>query len=181
VKAILTSTPDSSLDAARWDTTSREMSSWCRTIPRDCRFVGKRELGAWPLVGAVIRRAGHLTVERANLSRSVEDAERVSTAIRSGASLVFCPEGTVPEGPCLLPFLPGEFKAAEAAGCPVVPVAIRGTRAILPAGAWLPRPGPITVTIGAPIAARQSDWREIVGLRDAVRVAINRGVGELAA
>jgi hypothetical protein len=30
------------------------------------------------------------------------------------------------------------------------------------------------VTLGAPVAPRQSDWREIVRLRDAVRAAIGR-------
>ncbi len=150
-------------------------------IPRDFRFVGKRELGAWPLVGAVIRRVGHLTVERADPSRSVEDAERVSAALRGGTSLVFFPEGTFLEGPRLLPFRLGAFKAAVEAGCPVVPVAIRGTRAILPAGAWLLRRGPITVTLGAPIAPQRSDWREIVRLRDAVRAEIGRGADARAA
>jgi len=149
-------------------------------LPRDVRFVGKRELGDWPLVGTVIRRVGHLTVERADPSRSVKDAGRVSAAIRAGTSLVFFPEGTFLEGPRLLPFRLGAFKAAVDAACPVVPVTIRGTRAILPAGAWLPRRGPITVTIGAPIVPRRSDWREIVRLRDTTRAEISHGVGERA-
>jgi 1-acyl-sn-glycerol-3-phosphate acyltransferase len=147
-------------------------------VPHDFRFVGKRELGGWPIVGAIIRRVGHLTVERADPSRSVADAERVGRAIRSGTSLVFFPEGTFREGPRLLPFRLGAFKAAVEAGCPVVPVTIRGTRAVLPAGAWLPCPGPITVTLGAPIPPRGSDWREIVRLREATRDEIGRGTGE---
>jgi 1-acyl-sn-glycerol-3-phosphate acyltransferase len=150
-------------------------------IPRDFRFVGKRELGGWPLVGAVIRRAGHLTVERADPSRSVADAERVSVALRDGTSLVFFPEGTFLLRPRLLPFRLGAFKAAVEANCPVVPVTIRGTRTILPAGAWFPRRGPITVTLGAPIVPRASDWREIVRLRDAVREEIGRNVNGRAA
>jgi fatty-acyl-CoA synthase len=150
-------------------------------IPRDFRFVGKRELGEWPLVGAVIRRVGHLTVERADPSRSVADAERVSLALRSGTSLVFFPEGTFRLNPRLLPFRLGAFKAAVEANCPVVPVTIRGTRAILPAGAWLPRLGPITVTLGTPIAPHESDWREIVRLRDAVREEIGGNVNGRAA
>jgi 1-acyl-sn-glycerol-3-phosphate acyltransferase len=149
-------------------------------IPRDFRFVGKRELAAWPLVGTVIRRVGHLTVERADLPRSVEDAGRVSAAIRAGTSLVFFPEGTFLEGPRLLPFRLGAFKAAVEARCPVVPVTISGTRTILPAGAWLPRRGRITITIGAPIVPRQSDWREIVRLRDTTRAEISHRVGQQA-
>jgi 1-acyl-sn-glycerol-3-phosphate acyltransferase len=141
-------------------------------IPRDFRFVGKRELQGWPLVGTVVRRVGHLTVERADPSRSVEDAARVSTALRDGTSLVFFPEGTFLEGPRLLPFRLGAFKSAAEAGCPIVPVTIEGARAILPAGAWWPRPGSISITFGAPISPRGAEWREIVRLRDATRAAI---------
>jgi fatty-acyl-CoA synthase len=150
------------------------------TLPCDFRFVGKRELSGWPLVGTVVRRVGHLTVERADPSRSVADAERVSAALKAGTSLVFFPEGTFVAGPRLLPFRLGAFKAAVEAGCPIVPVTIRGTREILPAEAWLPRRGPITVTVGAPIAPRQRDWREMLRLRDATRAEIRRGVGEQA-
>jgi len=146
-------------------------------IPRDFRFVGKRELGHWPLVGVVVRRVGHLLVERADPARSVADAERVGAAIRAGTSLAFFPEGTFLASSRLLPFRLGAFKAAVDAGCPVVPVTIRGTRAILPAGAWLPRRGPITVTLGAPIRPRGSDWRDVVRLRDATRAEIGRAGG----
>jgi 1-acyl-sn-glycerol-3-phosphate acyltransferase len=147
-------------------------------IPRDFRFVAKREVRTWPLVGTVVRRVGHLTVERAEPSRSVEDAERVSAAIREGTSLVFFPEGTFLEGSRLLPFRLGAFKTAAEAGCPVVPVTIRGTRAMLPAGVWLPRSGRIAVVIGTPIAPGHSDWREIVRLRDATRAQLGRSLSE---
>ena len=147
-------------------------------IPGDFRFVGKRQLGRWPLVGAVIRKVGHPTVERGDLSRSVEDARRVTEAIRGGTSHVFFPEGTFLRPSGLLPFRLGAFKAAAEAGCPVVPVGIRGTRAILPADTWLPRRGEITVTIGGPIVPRGADWREIVRVRDLTRAEIARYVGE---
>jgi 1-acyl-sn-glycerol-3-phosphate acyltransferase len=57
----------------------------------------------------------------------------VTQALRGGRSLVFFPEGTFLRPPGVLPFRLGAFKAAAEARCPVVPVAIRGTRAILPA------------------------------------------------
>jgi fatty-acyl-CoA synthase len=144
-------------------------------IPRDFRFVGKRELAGWPLVGTVVRRVGHLLVARADPARSVADAQRVSAALRGGTSLVFFPEGTFLAERRLLPFRLGAFKAAVEGGSPVVPVTIRGTRAVLPAGAWLPRRGRLTVTLGTPIVPRGSDWRAIVSLRDATRAAIEQG------
>jgi acyl carrier protein len=150
-------------------------------LPCDFRFVGKRELRGWPLVGTVIRRVGHLTVERADPVRSVQDAARVVTTLRGGTSLVFFPEGTFLADPLLLSFRLGAFKAAVETGCPVVPVTIGGTRAMLPAGAWLPRRAALTVSLDSPITPGGSDWREIVRLRDATRAAIRQGVAEATA
>ncbi|OGL12025.1 MAG: hypothetical protein A3I17_09230 [Candidatus Rokubacteria bacterium RIFCSPLOWO2_02_FULL_72_37] len=143
-----------------------------------CVFVAKRELAATPLVGMVIRKVGHLTVDRVDLSRGVADAERVTEALRAGTSLLFFPEGTFLRSQGLLPFKLGAFKAAVDVGCPVVPITLSGTRAILPAYSWLPRRGPIVVTIGAPIVPAGRAWREMVRLRDTVRDAIARTSGE---
>jgi 1-acyl-sn-glycerol-3-phosphate acyltransferase len=141
-------------------------------LPVEVRFVAKRELERAPLVGTVIRKVGHLTVERFDLSRSVADAERVAQALRGGVPLLFFPEGTFGAGPGLLPFRLGAFKAAVEAGCPVIPIAILGTREILPAGRGLPRRGPITVAIAPPVRPEGAGWREIVRLRDRARAAI---------
>jgi 1-acyl-sn-glycerol-3-phosphate acyltransferase len=146
------------------------------TIPVDFRFVAKRELLSARLVGSVIRKIGHLTVERIDIGRSVADAERVTAALRAGASLLFFPEGTFRRAPGLLPFRLGAFKAAVETARPVIPIAISGTREILPAYRWLPAPGPITVSIGAPVAPQDIGWPEMVRLRDLVRDEIARRV-----
>jgi 1-acyl-sn-glycerol-3-phosphate acyltransferase len=147
-------------------------------LPAEFRFVAKRELAAAPFIGTVIRKVGHLTVERTDLSRSVADAERVTAVLRGGTSLLLFPEGTFDRPPGLLPFKLGAFKAAVEARCPVLPIAVRGTRDILPANTWLLRPGRITVVIGVPIKPEDTGWREMVRLRDAVRAEIARRSGE---
>ena len=70
-----------------------------------------------------------------------------------------------------------EWPASAEAGCPVVPVTIHGTREVLPADTWRPRPGTITVTLDAPITAATRDWRDIVRLRDLTRAAIITRLG----
>jgi fatty-acyl-CoA synthase len=60
-------------------------------LPPGCRFVAKRELADAPLIGSVLRKGGHLVVGRADLSRSVADAERVTAALRGGVSPVVFP------------------------------------------------------------------------------------------
>jgi len=147
-------------------------------IPAPFLFVVKRELARAPLIGAVIDKVGHLTVDRVDLSRGVADAERVTRVLREGASLFFFPEATFVRGPGVRQFRLGAFKAAVEAKCAVVPVALRGTRDILPADTWLPHPGTITVTIGEPIMPVGTEWREMVRLRDLARAVIVRGSDE---
>jgi 1-acyl-sn-glycerol-3-phosphate acyltransferase len=144
----------------------------------DLRFVAKRELLATPIVGKVLRKAGHLTVDRVDLSRGVADATRVTAALRDGAVVCVFPEGTFVRRPGLLPFRLGAFKAAVEAGCPIVPVVIRGTRDVLPADTRRPRPGRIEVTVLPPLAVAGEGWREMVRLRDAARAAVAAALDE---
>jgi 1-acyl-sn-glycerol-3-phosphate acyltransferase len=143
-------------------------------LPLEFAFVVKRELAGSPVVGTVIRKVGHLTVERAAPAQSAADAERATASLRDGVSLFFFPEGTFVRAPGLLPFRLGAFKAAVETGRPVVPIGLRGTREILPGDTWLPKPGPITVAIGPPIAPRAVGWQEMVRLRDLTRAEIAR-------
>jgi fatty-acyl-CoA synthase len=149
-------------------------------LPDDVRFVAKRELLRTPVVGTVIRKVGHLTVERADPSRSVADAEVVSATLRRGVSLLVFPEGTFRRAPGLLPFRLGAFKAAVEGGRPVVPVAIRGTREVLPPDTWRFHRGPITVTVGAPVHPAGTGWPAMVRLRDLTQAEIARRLGEVA-
>ena len=147
-------------------------------LPDELVFVAKRELTSWPLIGTVIRKVGHLPVERADLARSVADAERATALLHAGTSLLFFPEGTFARQPGILPFRLGCFKAAVETGRPLIPVTIRGTREILPDGTWLPRRGAVTVAIGAPVKPEGPGWQEMVRLRDQVRAEICRRSGE---
>jgi len=146
--------------------------------PLDLRFVAKRELLVVPIVGTVLRKAGHLTVDRVDLSRGVADAAGVTAGLRDGAVVCVFPEGTFARRRGLLPFRLGAFKAAIDAGCPVVPVVIRGTRDVLPADTWRPRPGRIEVTVLPPLTVAGEGWREIVRLRDAARAAVAAALAE---
>jgi acyl carrier protein len=135
-------------------------------------FVAKQELLRTPVFGPIIRKLGYPTVERFALSQSIADAAAVGESLRAGTSLLVFPEGTFRRTPGLLPFRLGAFKAAVEAGRPVVPIAIRGTREILPSDAWLPRRHDVDVIVSAPIAPLGRGWPEMVRLRDLTRAAI---------
>lgn len=149
-------------------------------LPRPHRFVAKRELANAPIVALLLRRLGTVFVERFDARAGVEDANRVAKLAQQGESFIFFPEGTFTRAPGLLPFHLGAFTASVAADRPIVPIALRGTRALLRDGQWLPRRVPVIVYIGQPVAAIQTRnaFSNIVQRRETARRFILERCGE---
>jgi 1-acyl-sn-glycerol-3-phosphate acyltransferase len=147
-------------------------------LRRPPAFVAKFELVRKFFARVFLERIGTLFVERSRAERGAEAAEQAIASARAGALLVFYPEGTLTRMPGLLPFRMGPFVTAAAAGVPIVPVAISGTRSILRGGQWFPRSGAVQVVIARPIATGGSDWAAALAARDAARNEILRLVGE---
>ena len=147
-------------------------------LPAGFLFVAKREVLDYPLIGAFVRRCRHPTVDRWDALQSVTDTDLVSQALRAGESVLFFPEGTFVAATGLRPFRLGAFVAAATAGAPVVPLALRGTRRVM-RGDWrLPRPGPVSLWVGAPIAPEGTDMAALVRLRSSVADTIAAHCGE---
>ena len=117
----------------------------CALLPPGFRLVIKREMRPVLLAGRMLSRIGAVFVEREQGKERIADVRTMLRAARSGQSLAIFPEGTFRPEPGLLPFRPGAFAAAAAGGLPVVPVAIRGCRRLLPSGSWLFTPSRIEV------------------------------------
>ncbi len=150
-------------------------------LPTYFNFVAKREFLDQPVVRIFLRGLGVQFVERFDSRQSIEDARRLGDAVKAGTSLGFFPEGTFTRAAGLGPFRLGAFEAAAVAEVAVLPVAIRGTRALLRDGEWLPLHGPIAVTIGSPVfppASAQDVFAAAVALRDAARTHILAHCGE---
>ncbi|PTQ13452.1 1-acyl-sn-glycerol-3-phosphate acyltransferase [Sphingomonas oleivorans] len=89
----------------------------------DARFVAKAEVGGWPLIGLLARRAGTLFVKRERRQEAGAQADAIAERLRRGDSLILFPEGTTSDGTAVLPFRTSLFAAAAAAIC-VQPLAI---------------------------------------------------------
>ena len=116
-------------------------------LPARFSFVIKGEMRDIPVVHFLLRRSGSKFVERKNIHGSSRDARQMVKAAQSGESLAFFPEGTVHEKPGVVRFRGGAFVAAIKGDIPVVPVAISGSRAMLPAGRLLPRRSDLRIDI----------------------------------
>lgn len=93
--------------------------------------------------------------------------------VRKGLSVLVFPEGGRTLDGRLKPFHRGGFFMARELGLPVVPVAIRGARRLLPKGSWLLSPTPIRVYIGPPIQTRGLSDLEVERLTEGVRGMIS--------
>ena len=75
--------------------------------------------------------------------------------LKAGHALVIYPEGTRVESGVLAKPEPGAGFLAQKAACPVLPVALTGTRECLPKGARWPRRVRVTITFGKPFLVLQ--------------------------
>lgn len=131
----------------------------CALLPAHFRLVIKREMRAAPLAGRMLSRIGAVFVEREEGKERIADVRTLLKAARSGQSMAIFPEGTFRPEHGLLPFRSGAFAAAAAGGLPVVPVAIRGCRRLLPSGSWLFMPSKIEVRFLEAIRAPEDGSR----------------------
>lgn len=141
-------------------------------LPPRFSFVIKGEMGKIPVAGLVLRRIGSQFVERFDASGSARDARRLLKAAESGESLAFFPEGTFLAKPGLDRFRAGAFAAAINSELPIVPVAICGSRALLPAATILPRHGHLAIEVLAPIEPGEEAFNNSKDLSELARQRI---------
>jgi fatty-acyl-CoA synthase len=149
-------------------------------IPMPIGMVAKRELADGLLTGSFLRAIGTHFVERVDYQRMIEDERELVKHATSGTSLLLFPEGTFVRSAGLRQFRLGAFVVACASHRPVVPVAIAGTRTVLPDGQWLPTRAGVTVTVLPTLEPSGEDMKAAAGLRDAARDAIAGHCGERA-
>jgi len=120
-------------------------------LPLPVRMIAKKQLAAIPLFGWAMWAGRFIFIDRHNAISARRSIERAGERIRAGASVLLFPEGTRSRDGQLQAFKKGGFHLAIDAGAPIVPVALHGTRELMPRGSLRVKPGRVRVTIGAPI------------------------------
>jgi 1-acyl-sn-glycerol-3-phosphate acyltransferase len=115
--------------------------------------LAKREVFDIPLFSTVIRRAGFIPIVRGDRTEAAGAVGRMVAALRAGACVLVFPEGTRSRTGDLGPFKKGAFLAAVEAGSRLVPVALHGTRSLMPRHGYALRPGHVRVSILDPVEA----------------------------
>ncbi len=117
------------------------------SLSRKMRFMAKKELFHFRVIGYFIGGLGALPVHRGRLDRKAMRQARQILA--DGLALVMFPEGTRSRSGRLRPAFSGPALIAMRSGAPILPVGIIGTGKIRGV-TWLLRRPRITVNIGRP-------------------------------
>ena len=122
------------------------------------RMVAKAELFRLPIMGKAMREAEMVEVDRQDRSQAMASLRGAGDALKSGVHIWIAPEGTRSKTGALGPLKKGGFHLAREAGAQILPIAIQGTRDVLPAKGAIVKPGRrVDVTIGEPIPVTGRD------------------------
>lgn len=147
-------------------------------IRKHTRYVAKSELFRIPVFGAALRRSGNIRVERTGGGGDRARLTDAVTALRERVSVLFFAEGTRSTDGRLRPFKKGAATLAIQAGVPVVPMAVSGTRLILPKGGRAVRWGQrVALVVGEPIPTQGLTLKD----RDALTRKLEDAVAQLYA
>ncbi len=141
-------------------------------VRQPLRFLAKKSLFVIPIFGWALQASGFIPIDRKDRRTAVRSFDRAASQLRVGKSIVVFPEEGRSRTSEMRPFKRGAFLLALKAGIPIIPVAIRGTLEVLPAGRWSIRPGPVRLTFGEPVLTSGMSVRQKDELASTMRAMI---------
>jgi 1-acyl-sn-glycerol-3-phosphate acyltransferase len=120
-------------------------------LPYQLRIIAKESLARFPVLGWHLKRGGHLFVDRQHPDRA-GILHRWRALVSEGLSLIIYAEGTRSADGHTARFKAGSFMLAIEAALPIVPLAIVGTRQVMPKGRLRTEPADVELIVHEPIA-----------------------------
>lgn len=101
-------------------------------VPRPTGYIAKKEIDRYPLLNVWMRNLHCLFLDRRDVKAGLQTIMQAIDMMKSGISVCIFPEGTrgKTEGE-FLPFNEGSFKIASKSDCPIVPMTINNSAAVL--------------------------------------------------
>jgi len=145
-------------------------------LPFQFRFAAKKELFRYPFLGWHLRRSGHVPIDRENPHAAVRSLRDAAETIKDGVPILIFPEGGTSRDGSIKPFRGGGFMLAAKSNADVVPVTIRGSRAVLVPKTYHVCGGTVEIVIGKPILSEGLSTTELANrVRQEVLTAFNHG------
>ena len=145
------------------------------TLPDPIYFVIKKGLAQIPVWGWTATRIGFIAIDRSRSKAAQEKLRGALSKIREGKHILVFAEGTRSTDHRLQPFKKGGFHLAIEAGVPILPVAINGSRRLMPKGALSSIPGTVRFVVGAPIETEGLTKEDLPKLMEQTREVVLSG------
>jgi 1-acyl-sn-glycerol-3-phosphate acyltransferase len=143
-------------------------------LPFQFKWLAKKELFSIPFFGWTMAAAGYISIDREGTRETVDAMNEAAQKIRDGMSVVIFPEGSRSSDGTIQPFKKGGFTLAIKSKVPIVPVAIAGSREIMPKDKLTVMPGEIRMRIDHPIETRNYALKDRKSLMENVRETITK-------
>jgi 1-acyl-sn-glycerol-3-phosphate acyltransferase len=143
-------------------------------LPFQFKWLAKKELFSIPFFGWTMAAAGYISVDREGTRDTIEAMNKAARKIREGMSVLIFPEGSRSSDGSIQPFKKGGFTLAIKSRVPIVPVAISGSREIMPKGRLTATSGEIRIRIDHPIETQNCTLKDRKSLMEKVRGIISK-------
>ncbi len=142
-------------------------------LPYQFKWLAKKELFSIPFFGWAMAAAGYISIDREGTRETVEAMNVAAQKIRDGMSVVIFPEGSRSPDGSIQPFKKGGFTLAIKSNVPVVPIAISGSRDIMPKDKLTATAGKIRMFVDHPIETQHCSSKDRGPLMKKVRETIS--------
>ena len=142
-------------------------------LPFQFKWLAKKEIFSIPILGWAMAAAGYISIDREGTRETVEAMNKAARKIHDGMSVLVFPEGSRSRDGSIQPFKKGGFSLAIKAKVPVVPIAISGSREIMPPEGLAAASCEIRIRIGHPIGTEKYSIRDRQRLMEKVRETIS--------
>jgi 1-acyl-sn-glycerol-3-phosphate acyltransferase len=143
-------------------------------LPFQFKWLAKKELFSIPFFGWTMAAAGYISIDREGTRKTAEAINEAARKIREGMSLVIFPEGSRSPNGSIQPFKKGGFTLAIKSKVPIIPIAITGSREIMPKEKLTATSGEIKIRMDLPIETENYSLKDRESLMERVNQAISR-------
>jgi 1-acyl-sn-glycerol-3-phosphate acyltransferase len=142
-------------------------------LPWEMKWLSKEAIFRIPLMGWMMRMAGDIEVARGDASSRMRALEECRDRLMKHVSVMIMPEGTRSADGRLGPFRDGAFRLAVETGCPILPIAVAGTRNAIAKGSWVMNRARAVARVLPPVETIGLTLDDVPALREKVRAMID--------
>jgi 1-acyl-sn-glycerol-3-phosphate acyltransferase len=143
-------------------------------LPVQFKWLAKKELFSIPFFGWTMAAVGYISIDRGGTRNTVEAMNEAARKIRDGMSVVIFPEGSRSPDGSIQPFKKGGFTLAIKSKVPIVPIAISGSRDIMPKDKLTAISGEVRIRMDHPIETENYSLKDRESLMKKVGATITK-------